>query len=54
MNDVADKPRESPTCKCDVCGEEMKHLGDLPNTTSFAAVRIFRCYGCNKVASEER
>jgi hypothetical protein len=54
MNKVADPSRELPTCKCDVCGEEMKHLGDLPNTTSFAAVRIFRCYGCNKVASEQR
>jgi hypothetical protein len=53
MNDVADPPPDEPSCKCDICGEEMKHLGDLPNTKSFAAARIFRCYGCNQVASEQ-
>jgi len=53
MNQAA-KPRpEEPTCKCDVCGEEMKLLGNLPDTQNFAAARVFRCYRCNNVTSEQ-
>ena len=30
----------------------MQHLGDLPDTTRFTAVRVYRCYRCNCVAQE--
>jgi hypothetical protein len=53
MNQAADPQREAPTCKCEVCGENMKLLGNLPDTQSFAAARVFRCYGCNNVTSEQ-
>jgi hypothetical protein len=30
----------------------MQHLGDLPDTPRFSAVRVFRCYRCNCVTQE--
>ena len=30
----------------------MQHLGDLPDTARFTAVRVFRCYRCNCVTQE--
>jgi hypothetical protein len=38
---------------CDKCNAEMLHLSDLPDYLGRDAVRIFRCYGCNNVVSEE-
>ena len=45
--------REAPTCRCEICGEKMKHLGSLPNTPSFPAAKVFRCYACNNVTSQQ-
>ena len=30
----------------------MQHLGDLPDTARFTAVRVYRCYRCNCVTQE--
>ena len=35
--------------KCEVCGDRMQHLGDLPATARFAAVSVYRCLSCNCV-----
>jgi hypothetical protein len=39
---------------CEKCNWEMTHLSDLPSYLERAAVRIFRCYVCNNVVSEDR
>ena len=39
---------------CDMCSAEMTHLSDLPGYLGRAAIRIFRCYICNNVVSEDR
>jgi hypothetical protein len=49
---IANPPREAPTRKCDVCGEQMQHLGDLPAIATKPVMRVFRCYHCNHVKSE--
>jgi hypothetical protein len=48
-------PAEStvPARICEKCKAEMTHLSDLPSFVGRAAVRIFRCYVCNNVVSEE-
>jgi hypothetical protein len=43
-----------PSRICEKCNAEMKHLSDLPSFLGRAAIRIFRCYVCDNVASEER
>ncbi|MGJ5181440.1 hypothetical protein ACQR16_32050 [Bradyrhizobium oligotrophicum] len=40
-----------PHLACDQCGSDMTHLGDLPAVLGAAAVRVFRCYSCNIIAS---
>ena len=47
-------PAEKPVRCCDKCEAEMTHLGDLPPLLGAAPVRIFRCYNCNHVVSEDR
>jgi hypothetical protein len=38
---------------CDKCAAEMKHLSDLPSYLGASAMRVFRCYVCSNVVSEE-
>jgi hypothetical protein len=47
-----DKPAE-PLRICEECDLEMVLLGKLPGVALRVAVRVFRCYVCNKVISEE-
>jgi len=54
---VAKAPPDSPDAPsrtCDKCGADMTHLSDLQPIIGSAAMRIFRCYACNHVVSEER
>ncbi|MDP3693870.1 hypothetical protein [Bradyrhizobium sp.] len=54
---AAKAPPESPDMPariCDRCGAAMTHLSDLQPIIGSAAMRIFRCYACNHVVSEER
>jgi hypothetical protein len=37
---------------CEKCKAEMTHLSDLPSFLGRAAIRIFRCYVCDNVVSE--
>ena len=37
---------------CDGCGKPMIYLGKLPQSHGKPAVMIFRCFSCNRVASE--
>jgi hypothetical protein len=55
----ADVPSNSgipdiPSRVCERCDAAMVHLSDLPSYLGRAAVRIFRCYVCNNVTSEDR
>lgn len=38
--------------RCEKCSADMKQLGELPALSTHAAVKIFRCYGCDNVVSE--
>ena len=42
----------TPVRPCDLCGERMKQLGTLPDSLTGPAIRVFRCYACNHVASD--
>jgi hypothetical protein len=37
---------------CEKCNADMKQLGELPALSIHAAIRIFRCYGCDHVVAE--
>jgi hypothetical protein len=43
-----------PQRRCDKCDAEMTHLSDLAAFLGAAPIRIFRCYNCNFVVSENR
>jgi hypothetical protein len=43
-----------PSRICELCDAQMTHLSDLPSYLGRAAIRIFRCYVCNNVVSEDR
>ena len=43
-----------PSRICEKCAAAMTHLSDLQPIVGSAAMRIFRCYACNHVVSEER
>jgi len=45
---------EVPSRACEKCDADMTHLSDLQPMVGSAAMRIFRCYACNHVVSEER
>jgi hypothetical protein len=47
-------PSNIPSRICELCEAEMTHLSDLPSYLGRAAIRIFRCYVCNNVVSEDR
>jgi hypothetical protein len=38
---------------CGECGADMKQLGKLPAIARHPAIRVFRCYGCDNVVSEQ-
>jgi hypothetical protein len=42
-----------PSRICEKCEAQMTHLSDLPSYLGRAAIRIFRCYVCNSVISED-
>ena len=42
-----------PLRVCEKCGAVMKQLGAFPALSFHAAVRIFRCYVCDHVVSEQ-
>ena len=42
-----------PSRPCDVCDREMTHLSDLQPRLGGGPLRVFRCYDCNHVFSEE-
>lgn len=50
---VPDGP-DAPSRVCDKCDAAMTHLSDLQPMIGSAAMRIFRCYSCNHVVSEQR
>jgi hypothetical protein len=43
----------SPSRLCEKCNSEMRQLGAFPAIVARAAVKIFRCYDCNNVVSDE-
>lgn len=43
----------SPSRSCEKCAAEMTHLSDLPPFLGRASVRVFRCYRCDRVVSED-
>jgi hypothetical protein len=45
---------DTPSRICERCEAQMTHLSDLPSYLGRAAIRIFRCYVCNNVLSEEQ
>ena len=49
---ASDSP-DVPSRVCDKCEAAMTHLSDLRPMVGSAAMRIFRCYACNHVVSEE-
>ena len=51
--DSPDVP-DVPSRVCEKCGAAMTHLSDLQPIVGSAAMRIFRCYSCNHVVSEDR
>jgi hypothetical protein len=50
MPQPVDSLRELPTCKCDLCGDPMKFIGE--HSMREAEVRVFRCYECCLVTTE--
>jgi hypothetical protein len=44
---------EVPSPVCEHCEIEMTFVGKLPSVLHYPAVRVFRCFSCNHVASEE-
>ena len=46
-------PADSNTKRiCEKCSAAMKQLGELPALSIHAAIKVFRCYGCDHVVSE--
>ena len=37
---------------CEKCSAVMKQLGELPALSIRAAIRVFRCYACDHVATD--
>jgi hypothetical protein len=40
------------TRECDNCHAQMQQLGKLPAIGAKPSIEVFRCYGCNRIASE--
>ena len=54
MRTMAPTDESVPQRRCDKCDSEMTHLSDLPPLSASPPIRIFRCYVCNHVVSEDR
>jgi hypothetical protein len=50
-NTAADQ--DNPARICEKCNADMTQLGELPALSMHAAVRVFRCYACDHVVSEQ-
>jgi hypothetical protein len=47
------KPADpNPMRICEKCDTVMKQLGELPALSIHAAIKVYRCYGCDHVVSE--
>jgi len=44
--------RSHPVRRCEKCSAEMKQLGELPALSIHAAIKVFRCYGCDHVVTD--
>jgi hypothetical protein len=44
---------DTPSRICEKCNAAMTQLGELPALLIHTAVRIFRCYACDHVASDQ-
>jgi hypothetical protein len=51
-NGVFDPAGQNPKRICEKCNAAMKQLGELPALSIHAAIKVFRCYGCDHVVSE--
>jgi hypothetical protein len=45
---------DRPSRICEICDAQMTHLSDLQPRLLDGPLRIFRCYACNHVTSEEK
>ena len=52
MLEPVDPLRQMPARNCDLCAEQMKHIGNVPRTAKAAEIRVFRCYECCLVTTE--
>jgi len=43
---------QHPVRRCDRCAAGMKQFAELPALSIRAAVRVFRCYVCDRVVSD--
>ena len=55
-DDATDPPhmadRSNSVRRCEKCNAEMKQLGELPALSIHAAIKVFRCYACDHVATD--
>jgi len=54
LSDQRTNRADAPMRVCDKCSANMTLLSDLPKFHDHAAAKIFRCYACNNVVSQER
>jgi hypothetical protein len=52
MGNVA-KTAERPPRICERCGASMKYVGKLPGSGDRALLMVYRCYNCQRIASDE-
>jgi len=45
-------PLTAPIRRCDLCGDQMRYLGEIPGTVKGPAARVFGCNECALVKSE--
>jgi hypothetical protein len=50
---ITETDDDVPARYCERCGAEIAHLSDLPSYKGGPATRVFRCYDCDNVVSEE-
>jgi hypothetical protein len=51
---LSDQRTDAPVYVCNKCNADMTLLSDLPEFHDHAAAKIFRCYVCNNVVSQDR
>jgi len=52
-NVPSDPATQGPSRSCEKCNADMKQLGELPALSIHAAIKVFRCYVCDHVVSEQ-